>query len=117
MDEAIRSSGLPWTISRPTFFMQNTVMAAQTIAADGVIYWDMRDGELSMIDVRDIVDAAVAGLGGRGPGWIAQGYGELSQGFSENFASKATGNVAELSGHPARSFEQLVRDLAQVLGG
>lgn len=166
-DEAIKSSGMPWTILRPTFFMQNTMMAAQTIASDGMIYMSMKDGKLAMIDVRDIVDSAVAVLTGEGhegmdyiltgpeaisfhdiastfskvlgkdvkyvnvpgeaatqsmvdmglPEWIAQGYTELSEGFSENFASRATNNVANLAGHPARSFEQFVRDFAPVFGG
>lgn len=65
-EEAIESSGLPWTLLKPTFFMQNTMLAAQTIASDGVIYWDTGDGKLAMIDVRDIVDAAAAVLTGTG---------------------------------------------------
>ena len=66
VDEALKSSGLPWTLLKPTFFMQNTMMAAQTIKSDGVIYWDTGDGKLGMIDVRDIVDAAYAVLTGSG---------------------------------------------------
>lgn len=65
-EELLKSSGLPWTVLKPTFFMQNTMLAAQTIASDGVIYWDTGDGKLAMIDVRDIVDAAVAVLSGSG---------------------------------------------------
>jgi uncharacterized protein YbjT (DUF2867 family) len=166
VDEAVKSSGLPWTLLQPTFFMQNTMMAAQTIASNGVIYWDMKDGKLAMIDVRDIVDVAVAVLTGSGhegksyiltgpkaisfhdvaatfskvlgkdvnyvsvpgeaalesmvgmgfPEWIAKGYGELMEGFSEGFANSTTDNVATLTGHPARSFEQFARDFAQVFG-
>jgi len=166
VEEAVKASGLPWTLLRPTFYMQNTMMAAQTIASDGVIYWDMGDGKLGMIDVRDIVDCAAAVLTGTGhegksyiltgpeaisfqdvaatfskvlgkdvkyvsvpgeaalesmvgmgfPEWIAKGYGELSEGFSENFANSTTHNVATLTGHPARSFEQFARDFAQVFG-
>jgi uncharacterized protein YbjT (DUF2867 family) len=165
-EKAVMSSGLPWTLLKPTFFMQNTMMAAQTIMSDGVIYWDVGDGRISMIDVRDIVDAAAAVLTGSGhegksyiltgpeaisfhdvaatfsqvlgkdvqyvsvpgeaslksmvsmgfPEWIARGFGELMEGFSEGFASNTTDNVAILSGHPARSFEQFVRDFAQVFG-
>ena len=160
----IASSGLPWTMLRPTFFMQNTMMAARTIANDGVIYWDMKDGRLGMIDVRDIVDVAVSVLTGDGhegqsyvltgpaaisfhevaatfsavlgrdityvpvpgeaslqsmvgmgfPEWVSRGFIELSEGFSEGFASQTTGNVATLTGHAARSFEQFVRDFAGV---
>jgi len=53
---------------KPTFFMQNTMMAKQTIASDGVIYWDLGDGELAMIDVYDVADSAAAVLTGRGRG-------------------------------------------------
>jgi uncharacterized protein YbjT (DUF2867 family) len=163
----IVSSGLPWTLLKPTFFMQNTMMAAPTIANDGVIYWDLKDGRLGMIDVRDIIDVAVAVLTGDGhegqgyvltgpaaisfhdvaatfsavlgrkityvpvpgeaalqsmigmgfPEWVSRGFVELSEGFSEGFASQITDNVATLTGHPARSFEQFARDHAGVFRG
>lgn len=166
VEEAVKSSGLPWTLLKPTFYMQNTMMAARTIASDGVIYFDVGDGKIGAIDVRDIVDVAAAVLTGSGhegksyiltgpeaisfhdiaatfskvlgkevryvnvpheaalqsmldmgfPEWIVQGYGELMQGFSEGFASRSTDNVATLTGHPARSFEQFVRDFAQYFG-
>lgn len=54
----ITSSGLPYTMLRPTFFMQNTMMAAQTVASQGMIYMPFKDGRLGMIDVRDVVDVA-----------------------------------------------------------
>jgi uncharacterized protein YbjT (DUF2867 family) len=164
VEAALFSSGLPWTLIKPTFFMQNLMMAAQTIASDGMLYWDTGDGKLGMIDLRDIVDAAFAVLTGDGhegksyiltgpeavsmhevantfskvlgkkvtyvsvpgeaalqsmlsmgfPEWIARGYGELMAGFSEGFASRTTDNVKTLTGHPARSIEQFVRDFAQV---
>ena len=164
IEEILKASGLPWTILKPTFYMQNTMMAAQTISSDGVIYWDMKDGKLGMIDVRDIADAAFAVITGKGhegkeyiltgpeaisfndvakifsnvldteikyvsvpgeaalqsmvgmglPEWIAKGYVELSEGFSENFANSTTRNVEILTGHPSRSFEQFVSDFARV---
>lgn len=167
VEEMLKSSGLPWTILQPTFYMQNTMMAAQTIASDGMLYWDTGDGKLGMIDVRDIVDSAFAVLTGSGhegksyiltgpeaisfhdvaktfskvlgkdityvnvpheaslesmvgmgfPEWIARGYGELMEGFSEGFANRVTDNVSTLTGHPARSFEQYASDFAQVYGG
>ena len=64
-EDILKASGLPWTILKPTFYMQNTMMAAQTISSDGKIYWDMKDGRLGMIDVRDIADAAYAVLAGK----------------------------------------------------
>jgi len=164
IEEMIKSSGLQWTLLKPTFYMQNTMMAAQTISSDGVIYWDMKDGRLGMIDVRDIADSALAVITGEGhegksyiltgpgaisfndvastfsrvldkevkyvnvpgeaalqsmtrmgvPQWIAEGYVELSEGFSKNFANSTTENVKILTGHSARSFEQFAKDFAQV---
>ena len=48
------------------------------------------------------------------PEWVSRGFIKLSDGFSEGFASQITGNVATLTGHPARSFEQFARDCAGV---
>ena len=59
IDDELRTSGVPYTILKPHFFMQNTMMAAQTVASDGVVYMPFKDGNLGMIDVRDIVDVAV----------------------------------------------------------
>ena len=72
VEEALKASGLPWTILKPTFFMQNLMMAAQSIASDGQFYWDTGDGKLAMIDVRDIVDSAFAVL--TGSGYEGQSY-------------------------------------------
>jgi uncharacterized protein YbjT (DUF2867 family) len=61
MDE-LKASGLPWTILKPTFFMQNVMMAAPTIREHGHIYFDWGNGKAGMIDVRDVVDSAVGAL-------------------------------------------------------
>jgi uncharacterized protein YbjT (DUF2867 family) len=42
--------------------MQNTMMSAQTVREQDTIYFDWGDGRAGMIDVRDIVDAAIAVL-------------------------------------------------------
>ena len=61
-DQDLKESGLRWTILRPTFFMQNTMMTAQTVKEQGVIYYDWGDGKAGVIDVRDIADSAVGAL-------------------------------------------------------
>ena len=66
VEVALKSSGLPWTLLKPTFFMQNTMLGAQSVASDGVIYWQMQDGHLAMVDLRDAIDAAAAILTGSG---------------------------------------------------
>lgn len=94
VEEALKSSGLPWTMLKPTFFMQNTMMAAQTVASDGMIYWDMKDGKLAMIDVRDAIDAAAAILTGSGH----------------------EGNTYILTGPASISFHDVARTFSKVLG-
>jgi len=57
-DAELAASGMKWTVLRPHFFMQNLLMVAPTVAQQGAFYWDMGEGKLGMIDVRDIGDFA-----------------------------------------------------------
>jgi uncharacterized protein YbjT (DUF2867 family) len=94
VEAALFSSGLPWTLLKPTFFMQNLMMAAQTIASDGMLYWDTGDGKLGMIDVRDIVESAFAvltGDGHEGKSYILTGPEAISMGEVANIFSKVLG--------------------------
>lgn len=61
---AVRRSGLPWTILRPNFFMQNLLASAGSIASEGKLVYGMGDGRIGMIDARDIAEAAFAVLTG-----------------------------------------------------
>jgi len=58
VESELRASGLPWTILRPTFYLQNTMMAIPTVQSQGAIYLPMKQGRMAMTDVRDIVDVA-----------------------------------------------------------
>ena len=58
----LAESGLPATTLRPTFFMQNMLAGAQTVASAGQLYWAMDDAKLAMIDIRDIAECAAAVL-------------------------------------------------------
>jgi uncharacterized protein YbjT (DUF2867 family) len=64
-NDHLKASGLPWTILEPTFFMQN-ILAARESIAQGQLYWDLGDGRLPAIDIRDIADSAVAVLTSEG---------------------------------------------------
>jgi uncharacterized protein YbjT (DUF2867 family) len=61
-DEELTRSGLPYTILRPHYFMQNLLASAATIAERRQLYAGMGDGKLGMVDVRDIADVAVSVL-------------------------------------------------------
>jgi len=65
VDEALKASGLRWTSIRPTFFMQNLLLATSSVQSDGNIYWDWADGKAGMIDVRDVADSALGALTGK----------------------------------------------------
>jgi uncharacterized protein YbjT (DUF2867 family) len=59
VDQYLKESGIPWSILRPNFFMQNfAIHYAATIRERGRIFLPQGSGKVSFIDVRDI--AAVA---------------------------------------------------------
>ena len=58
VEDRLVASGVPYTLLRPQSFMQNTLMAAPTVASQGRIYQPMKDGRLGVIDARDIGEVA-----------------------------------------------------------
>jgi uncharacterized protein YbjT (DUF2867 family) len=66
VDQALKELGLPWISIKPTFYMQNLLMAAPSIQADGRIFWDWDEGKAGMIDIRDVADSAFGALTGQG---------------------------------------------------
>ena len=63
---ALQASGLPHTILRPSWFMQNFTEGAFLPGADGVIAAPAGDGPTPFVDAEDIADVAVAALTGDG---------------------------------------------------
>ena len=69
VEEAIRDSGLDWTFLRPNSFMQNfSTYQAESIRAHDAFYLPWGEGEVSLVDVRDIGEVAAAALTGEGHG-------------------------------------------------
>jgi uncharacterized protein YbjT (DUF2867 family) len=66
-DSELAGSGMTYTIVQPHFFMQNLMMAAQSIAQQGTIYFGLGDAKLPMIDVRDIASTVAAILANPAP--------------------------------------------------
>ena len=95
-EEELKASGLPWTILKPTFFMQNVMMAASTVREQGAIYFDWGSGKAGMIDLRDVVDCAVGVLTGE--------------------AGAVEGEIFVLTGPAAIGFADVAASLSQVLG-
>src|ERR1700704_5584209 len=54
VEEAVKASGIPWTILRPHYYMQNLLSSAGSVASDGILYMNMGQGRVGMIDGRDV---------------------------------------------------------------
>jgi uncharacterized protein YbjT (DUF2867 family) len=97
-DAMLAASGLAYTILRPNAFHQNLLWSAGTIKDHGAFYLPLRDARLSLVDVRDIADVAVAAL--TAPGHEGQTY-EITGPESLSFADVAATLTAVL-GRPIR---------------
>ena len=53
-EQYIRESGLPYTLVRPNYFMQNMFHVAASIVEQDKYFMPMRDGQVGIIDVRDV---------------------------------------------------------------
>ncbi len=62
-EKEIVASGIPYTILRPNFFMQNYLTYP---AVHGVYYLPLGTARVSVVDVRDIASVAVKALRGKG---------------------------------------------------
>lgn len=58
-DQELMDSGLPYTILRPNWFMQNCLWNVDTILNENKIYHGMGEARIGMIDVRDVADCCV----------------------------------------------------------
>jgi uncharacterized protein YbjT (DUF2867 family) len=94
IEEELISSGLPYTLLRPTTFMQNTLATARAVASEGRIYQPFKDGKLGMIDARDMGKVAAKVL-------TEEGH---------------EGKTYTLTGPAAISFHDIAEMLSDVLG-
>ena len=57
-DAELVASGIAFTILKPHYFMQNLLMAAQSIAQQGAMHFALAEGKMGLIDSRDISEFA-----------------------------------------------------------
>ena len=63
IDDAVRSAGIPYTILRPNFLMQNfTFFYRDIIRTTGTIFLPLGDARVSHLDLRNLAEAAAAAL-------------------------------------------------------
>lgn len=94
VEEHIRASGLPWTMLKPNFFMQNLLASAGNIKANKKFSLPMGDGTTGMADIRDIAAVAVEVLTGKGH----------------------EGQSYEITGPEVLSFHDVAKRMSAVLG-
>ena len=61
-DQNVANSGIPYTIIRPAYFMQNIIGSARMIASENAFPGAMGDGKVGVIDTRDIGNVAATVL-------------------------------------------------------
>jgi Predicted nucleoside-diphosphate-sugar epimerases len=93
-DDILRSSGVPFTILQPNSFHQNVLSFANTIKAQGVFCWPLKNASQSTVDIRDI--SAVA-----------------AKVFTN---SGHEGKTYVITGPEALTFQQVADKLSSVLG-
>lgn len=113
-DAELIASGIPHTIIKPHFFMQNLLMAAPGMARDGVLYFALGDARLAAIDTRDVAAFAVQVLtspGHEGKQYTLTGPDSISmQEVAAAFAG-VTGRPIRYQKVPVEAARQSVLDM------
>ena len=113
MENAIASSGIPFTFLRPNGFMQNFVNAmAESIKTDNAFYLDAGDGKVSFVDTRDIASVAVAALttsGHEGQSYTITGSEALSHSQAAAILSQVLGRTINYVDVPEDAVSQAMQ--------
>jgi len=112
-DEALKASGLGYTILQPNVFHQNILRMAASIREQGRFRSAVGDAKISMIDVRDIAEIAVKALTEDGHGnkvYVLTGPTPVTYFDVARSLSDAIGKPVE---YVALDEEQAVNELIQ----
>ena len=125
---------MTWTFLRPNLFMQGLLQLAPMVRATGVLAAPIGEAAVSVIDVRDIADAAVAALtedGHAGQTYTLTGPAALSHAALAAALTQAAGRdiafvrasdeqmrgALAAAGMPAWQVEGLIEDYAHYARG
>ncbi len=111
-DSELAASGIPFTILKPHFFSQNLLMAAKSVAAEGVMYLALGDGKMGYIDARDISEFAAKVLttpGHEGKSYTPTGPASLT-------AHQVAAAIGEAVGKPVKYVPVPVEAARQAMG-
>ena len=93
-EQYIRESGLRYTLVRPNFFMQNMLHVAGSIVEQDKFFMPMREGQVGIIDVRDVAHFILAVL-------TRPGHEDMTY---------------EITGPELLSFHDIASQLSEVMG-
>ena len=93
-EKYVRESGLPYTLVRPNFFMQNMLHVASGIVEQDKYFMPMRDGRVGIIDARDVARFVLT---------------VLTRSGHEN-------KMYEITGSELVSFHDIASQLSEVMG-
>lgn len=96
LEQAVRDSGLDWTILQPGGFHSNALAWAPSIRSEKAVYAPFGDVALPSVDPRDIADVAAAALTDQGP----TGRTYTLTGPSATTPRERVEAIAEVLGHP-----------------
>ena len=113
IEQYLAKSGLPHTLLRPNYFMQNFLMSAQPVAEQGVLYGMTGEGRVSYIDTGDI--AAVAAKVLTSPGHEGQAY--MLTGPEALTAAEVAERLSAAIGRPVRYVNLPPDAFGQALAG
>lgn len=114
-ERRIEASGIPYTLLRPNFFMQNYLTFADAVRSQGTIAAPAGNGRHADIDVQDV--AAVAARVLTEEGHAGRAY-ELSGPEARSFADAAR-TISKISGREVRYLDVSPQDArkAMIAGG
>jgi uncharacterized protein YbjT (DUF2867 family) len=112
-DEALKASGLGYTILQPNVFDQNVLRMAEPIRENGRFRSAVGDARISMIDVRDIGEVAVKTLteeGHAGKVYVLTGPASVTYFDVASLLSNVVGKTVV---YEALSEDEAVRELIE----
>jgi len=115
IDQALQTSGLNWTLLRPSFFMQNHLTFNRAQIQAGRYHAAQGDGQIGLIDVRDIADSVVAVLtdlaAHRGKTYVLTGGEALSNEQQMTQLGTAAGHPVSYVDIPASAAEEAMQGM------
>ncbi len=113
IENALKAFDVPWTIIRPNYFFQNDAKLKDVIKGAGIYPMPLGPTGISLVDVRDIAEAAAVALTGgeehHGRTYNVNGPDVLSGSEVAAIWSEVLGKEVRYGGHDMEAFEAQMR--------